>query len=51
MTTFLLLLALATAAYLFVTLRELRHDHPRAVPRSHADWAGPSAPSHPYAAQ
>ena len=51
MTTFLLLLlALATVAALVATVRVLRHDTPRAVPRSHQDWAGSGMPSHPYAA-
>jgi hypothetical protein len=51
MTTFLLLLlALATVAALASTVRALRHDTPRSVPRSHTDWAGSGTPSHPYAA-
>jgi len=50
MTTFLVLLALAIVAALVSTVRALRHDTPRAVPQSHADWAGSGMPSHPYAA-
>ena len=52
MTTFLLLLLLfaTVTAVIVATMRALRHDTPRAVPRSHADWAGSGTPSHPYAA-
>jgi hypothetical protein len=51
MTTFLLFLALALLPYLYNLRKIVQHDHPHAVPRSHADWSGAGPPSQPYAAR
>jgi hypothetical protein len=49
--TAIVLLVLAVAADLLVTMRTLRHDKPREVPRSHSpEWSGTGLPSHPYSA-
>jgi hypothetical protein len=51
MTAILLLIVLAVAVDLVVTMRALRRDRPREVPRSHsAEWSATSLPSHPYTA-
>jgi hypothetical protein len=51
MTTMILLLVLAVAVDLVVTMRALRGDRPREVPRSHStEWSATSLPSHPYTA-
>lgn len=48
MTALLILLVLATAAYVVAMTRTLQHDRPREAPVSHLGWGSAQLPSHPF---